>query len=171
MVAATLVDIRATPRRPHLTLDLSEFQFDPRYGAEYLQRHLKPGTDLIDLLDDANEGRERTCHHTDQVILLEHHEIGHGHLHHQPVFYHGIGPNASRADRSQLEPATAERFARGTATQARKETALSDSPGAWRGICRGNWRARLFGVHHAERRRQLAGLVARKAELGDRLIA
>jgi hypothetical protein len=76
------VDIRATPRRPHLTLDLSEFQFDPRYSAEYLQRHLKPSTDLIDLLHDADEGRERTCHHSDQVILLENHEIGHGHLHH-----------------------------------------------------------------------------------------
>src|SRR6266566_965535 len=88
-----LVDIRATPRRPHLTLDLSEFKFDPRYAAEYLQRHLKPRTGLIDLLDDANEGRERTFHHTDQVILLEHHEIGHGHLHHQQVLYHGIDPN------------------------------------------------------------------------------
>src|SRR3981189_1855247 len=53
-----LVDIRATPRRPRLTLDLSEFEFDPCYAAEYLQRHLKPRTGLIDLLHDANEGRE-----------------------------------------------------------------------------------------------------------------
>jgi hypothetical protein len=102
-----LVDIRAMPRRPHLTLDLSEFQFDARYPAEYLQRHRKPGTVLIDLLDDANEGRERTGHHTDQVTLLEHREIGHGHLHRQPgsswlpnhqtgliFLYHGIAPPA-----------------------------------------------------------------------------
>jgi hypothetical protein len=53
-VTCRSVDIRATPRRPHLTLDLSEFQLDPRYSAEYLQRHPKPGTDLIDLLHDAN---------------------------------------------------------------------------------------------------------------------
>src|SRR5258708_38636844 len=73
------VDIRVTPRRPPLTLDLSEFDFDPRYAAAYLQRHLKPGTDLIDLLYDANEGRDRICHHTDQVIRLRRHEIGPGH--------------------------------------------------------------------------------------------
>src|SRR6266436_1368566 len=92
------VDIRATPRRPHLTLDLSEFEFDPRYAAEYLQRHLKPGTDLIDLLHDANEGRERTCHHTDQVILLEHPEIGHGHLHHQYIVPRHCPPTGHQLD-------------------------------------------------------------------------
>src|SRR6267154_806866 len=84
-----LVEYRLEPpfcAGPLRLLDLSEFEFDPCCAAEYRHGHHKPGMGLIDLLDDAIEGPERACHHTDQITLLEHREIGHGHLHRQ----HGV---------------------------------------------------------------------------------
>src|SRR5215475_10124862 len=78
-----LVEYRLEPpfcAGPPRLLDLSEFEFDPCYAAKNIHRDLEPGARLIDLLNNAIEGREGTIRDTDQVTLLEHCEIGHGHL-------------------------------------------------------------------------------------------
>ena len=52
-------------------LDLAEFQFDRRAAAKNRHRDLEPGARLIDLLNNAIEGREWTIRHTDLLTYLE----------------------------------------------------------------------------------------------------
>jgi hypothetical protein len=50
---------------------LAEFQFDRRGAAKNRHRDLEPRARLIDLLDNAVEGREGTIRDTDLVTYLE----------------------------------------------------------------------------------------------------